>query len=131
MDIADILIHGEIRQVVEIVPNKLVVRLRSINGEEDLAVKHMMSDESGTDRYMLDKFSLMGLALGVVAINDTELPTHLNDKKRFDKDLFKAKFEMLMRFSMTMLADLGLQYYWFERRVQALFADQTGALKNS
>lgn len=131
LDIADILIHGEIRQDVDVIPGKVSVLLRTIAGEEDLAVKQLMSGESGMDRYLLDKFSLMGLTLGVVSINGTMLPSHLNEKKRFDKELFNSKFDTLMRFPMTLLGDLGLQYYWFEQRVQSLFVDQTSALKNS
>jgi hypothetical protein len=131
LDIADLLFHGEIRQEVEIVPNKITVVFRSVTGEEDLGVKQLMGEESGTDRYLMDKFSLMGLALGIVSINGVDFPTHLNEKKRFDKELFKKKFERLLRMPLTLLADLGLQIYWFDKRVQSLFADQTVALKNS
>lgn len=131
LDIADILIHGEIRQNVPIVPDKFVITLRSVSGDEDLGVKKLMSSETGSDRYMFDKLSFMALTLGIVAINGKELPAHLNDQQRFDEALFKAKFDLLMRYPVTMLADMGLQYYWFEHRVQDLFADQTNALKNS
>jgi len=43
LDIADILIHGEIRQEIPIVPGKLAIVVRSVNGEEDLAVKQLMA----------------------------------------------------------------------------------------
>ena len=131
LDIADILVHGEVRQDIPIVPDKLTISVRSVNGAEDLAVKQLMTDESGVDRYLVDKFSLMGVALGLVAINGSELPTHLNKDKEFDKELFKHKFTMVLRYPMTLLADFGLQLFWFDKRVQALFSDQTAALKNS
>jgi hypothetical protein len=130
LDIADILVHGEVRQTIPVIPDKLTLVVRSVNGEEDLAVKHLMGDESGTDRYLMDKFSLMGVTLGLVSINDVELPTHLNKDKEFDKELFLRKFKILLRYPMSLLADIGLQFFWFDKRVQALFSDQTAALKN-
>lgn len=131
LDIADILIHGEVRQEIPIVVGKLTIMVRSVNGEEDLAVKQLMGTESGTDRYLMDKFSLMGVTLGLVSINGAELPVHLNKDGDFDKALFMAKFKKVLRYPLTMLSDFGLQFFWFEKRVQALFADHTTALKNS
>jgi hypothetical protein len=131
LDIVDIIQYGEIRQEIEVVPGKLRITLRSVTGEEDLAVKRMMFTESGGDRYMIDKFSLMNMACGVISINNFELPGHLNDKKKFDESLFLKKFDTLMRFPAQFLADIGVQYMWFDERVRQLFTNQTEALKNS
>lgn len=130
LDILDLVMHGEIRQEVPIVPGKFVISLRSVTGDEDLAVKRLMSGDSGSDRYLTDKFSLMGVALGLMSINGVALPTHLKDGE-FDEELFKKKFKVLLRYPMTMLAEIGLQFFWFDKRVQALFADEVTALKNS
>jgi len=131
MKIEDILTYGEIRQDVPVIPAKCVFSFRSSSGAEDLAVKRMMFGEQGGDQYMLDKFSLMNLALGVVSINGMQLPSHLDDKKRFDETLFKKKFDMLMRFPIQLLADMGVQYMWFDYRVRQLFIKSTEVLKNS
>jgi hypothetical protein len=131
LGIEDIIIYGEIQQEVEVVPGKTRYKFRSTTGEEDLAVKRMMFGESGGDRYMLDKFSLYNLTLGVVSINNMALPTHLNDKKRFDESLFLKKYETLMRFPVQLLGDMAVQYMWFDQRVRRLFVKSAEELKNS
>ena len=131
MKIEDILIYGEVRQEVPVIPDKCVFFFRSSSGAEDLGVKRMMFGEQGGDRYMLDKFSLMNLALGVVSINGMQLPSHLDDKKKFAEKLFLKKFDMLLRFPIQMLADMGVQYMWFDHRVRQLFTKSAEVLKNS
>jgi len=129
MNITDIILHGEIRQDVPIDPEKLIVTYRSVTGEEDLCVKRMMGSESGPDRYLLDKFTLMQLSLAVVALNGQELPTHTKDGK-FNEEKFLAKFEKMLKFPIQFLADLGIQYLWFDERVRDLFVGSTEELKN-
>ena len=131
LGIEDIIMYGEILQEVEVVPGKTRYKFRSTTGEEDLAVKRMMFGESGGDRYMIDKFSLYNLTLGIVSINNMALPTHLNDKKRFDESMFLKKYETLMRFPVQLLGDMAVQYMWFDQRVRKLFVKSAEALKNS
>lgn len=129
MNISDIILHGEVRQDVPIDPDRLIVTYRSVTGEEDLCVKRMMFGEEGGDRYMLDKFTLMQLSLAITAINGEPLPTHLKDGK-FDEEKFLAKFDKVLKFPIQFLADLGIQYMWFDERVRDLFVGSTEALKN-
>jgi len=131
LGIEDIIMYGEIQQEVEVVPGKTRYKFRSTTGEEDLAVKRMMFGESGGDRYMLDKFSLYNLTLGIVSINNMNIPTHLNDKKRFDESMFLKKYEILMRFPVQLLGDMAVQYMWFDQRVRRLFVKSAEELKNS
>jgi hypothetical protein len=131
MDITDVILHGEVRQTVPIVPEKLEVTYRSVAAEEDLAVKQMMFGESGGDRYLMDKYTIMQLTLALVSINGEELPTHLNDKKKFDETKFLGKFDKVSRFPVQLIADLGIQYLWFDERVRRLFLGGTDELKNS
>jgi len=131
LDITDVIIHGEIRQTIPVVPGKFEPEYRSVSGGEDLVVKRMMADESGGDRYLMDKYTLMQLTLALVAINNAELPPHLDAKKQVDETLFLIKFEKVCQFPLQMLADLGCQYVWFDDRVRDLFVGQTEALKNS
>lgn len=131
MDITDVILHGEVRQTIPIVRDKLNVTYRSVSGDEDLAVKQMMFGESGGDRYLMDKYTIMQLTLALVSINGEDLPTHLNDKKKFDETKFLAKFEKVTRFPVQLIADLGIQYLWFDERVRTLFLGGTDELKNS
>lgn len=131
MDITDVILHGEVRQTVPIVPDKLEITYRSVSAEEDLAVKQMMFGESGGDRYLMDKYTIMQLTLAIVSINGEELPTHLNDKKKFDEKRFLDKLGKVTRFPVQLIADLGIQYLWFDERVRRLFLGGTDELKNS
>jgi hypothetical protein len=131
LDITDIIIHGEIRQDVIIVPDRLVVTYRSVSADEDLEVKRMMFGESGGDRYLMDKYTIMQLTLALVSINGDELPTHLDDKRKFSEEKFARKFEKVVRFPIQFIADLGVQYLWFDERVRRLFVGSTEELKNT
>jgi hypothetical protein len=133
MDITDIIIHGEVRQDVLVKPGKkpLAITFRSVTAEEDLAVKRMMFGETGGDRYLMDKYVIMQLTLALVSINGEELPTHLNDKRRFDETKFLNKFDKVTQFPLQFIADLGIQYLWFDERVRKLFIGSTETLKNS
>jgi hypothetical protein len=131
MDITDVILHGEVRQTVPIIPDKLEVSYRSVSADEDLAVKQMMFGESGGDRYLMDKYTIMQLTLALVSINGEELPTQLNEKKKFDEPKFLAKFDKVSRFPVQFIADLGIQYLWFDERVRRLFLGGTDELKNS
>ena len=131
MDITDVIIHGEIRQIVPVVLNKLEPEYRSVSAEEDLAVKQMMFGETGSDRYLMDKYTIMQLALGLVAMNGEELPSHLDEHKKFNEDKFIKKFEKIVKFPLQLIADLGVQYLWFDERVRTLFLGGTEELKNT
>lgn len=131
MDITDIIVYGEIRQDVTIVPDKLTVTYRSVSGEEDLAVKQLMFGEHGGDKYLLDKYTIMQLSMALVAINGDELPTHLDEKKKWKEELFLRKYEKVIKFPIQFIADLGVQYLWFDERVRRLFLGSTEELKNT
>lgn len=131
MDITDVILYGEVRQTVPVVPDQLNVTYRSVSADEDLAVKQLMFGESGGDRYLMDKYTIMQINLALVAINGEELPPHLNDNKKFDETLFLAKLDKVTRFPVQFIADLGIQYLWFDERVRRLFLGGTDELKNS
>jgi hypothetical protein len=132
MDITEIIVYGEIRQEVIVIPDKLIYTYRSVSGEEDLAVKRMMFGATGGDRYLMDKYSIMQLSLALVSINGDELPTHLDDRKKFDETKFFNKFDKVVKFPIQFIADLGVQYLWFDERIRKLFNDgSTESLKNT
>jgi len=131
LDITDVLTYGEVRQDVTVRPDgKLVVSYRSVSAEEDLAVKQMMFGETGGDRYLMDKYTIMQLTLALVSINGEELPSHLDDRKKFNEEKFLKKFEAVVRFPIQFIADLGVQYLWFDERVRQLFVGSSEELKN-
>lgn len=121
MSIEELITRGEVRQKVPIIPGKFEPVYRSVSGDEDLFIKRKMSPERGSDQYILDKFSVMNLAAGLYALNGKPLPSHLDAGGEPDEALFQAKYKIVSRMPLAMLADLSVNYTWFGRRVQKLF----------
>lgn len=125
MDVMDLVNYERVCQIVPVVPNRFEPEFQSTTGTEELAIKRLIMQEAKSlsvgDEYLLDKYSMMGIALGVKAINKKPLPTHLNAKGEFDEDLFLAKFNRVLDLPFQMLASLGVNYFWFVSRVRLLF----------
>jgi hypothetical protein len=89
-----------------------------------------MYGEKGGDLYMGGKYDTLQLALALVGVNDKELPSHRKNGS-FDKDLFEAKYRLVLKFPVQLIADFCVQYGWFDERVRLMLAGQTEALKNT
>lgn len=125
MQVEDLIMYGEVHQEVDVLPGKLRITYRTTSGEEDLAVKKLMySTESGSTRYIVDKFSLMNLTAGLYAVNDQVYPTHLTADGDFDEDMFNIKYKKVLRMPMQLLADLVCNYIWFDNRVRNLLVPE-------
>lgn len=129
LNVVQLIEDGEIRQDVPIITDKFVVTYRTISGEEDLALKRELFSEKGPDVYVYDRLNMMLLAAGLYAVNAAPLPSHLNARGRFDKDLFLHKFKSVIAYPIQMLASMGINYNWFDARTRKLFVD-LGPLKN-
>jgi hypothetical protein len=124
MSVEQLIEEGEIRQDVPVVRGKFVPTFRTISGEEDLAVKRAVyADRNAPDIYLFDRLNMMQLTCGLYAINGRVLPTHLNDRRRFDEKLFKAKFKQVVALATPMLASLSINFTWFDQRSRRLFID--------
>ncbi len=124
MDIADIIMHGRVRQLVPIHPSKLEYEFQSYTGEEDLAIKRLLVKELKTldvgDEYIKDKFGMMAACVGLLKINTVPLPTHLG-ADGFDDAKFWEKFNFFIKQNFHMLASISVNYFWFDVRVRQLF----------
>ena len=124
--------EGRVQQRVPIIPNKYEPSFQSFTGEDELALRRLLMQErdglKAPDRYLMDKFQLMTLALGIVRINQTVFPSHINSRGEFDDDLFWQKFTKILKLPFHMLASMGVHYYWFDVRVRKLFVAER--LKN-
>lgn len=128
MSVTDLIVYGEVHQKVTIIPNKLVVTYRTTSGAEDLEIKKLMyTSETGSTRYIVDKYSLMNLAISLYSINDKIYPKHLDDDGDFVKDMFEQKFKRVLKLPSQLLADLVCNYIWFDERVRKLLvAEELG-----
>ena len=132
LDLTDLIMKGRINQVVPIVPGKFEPEFQSMTGDEDLALKRLVMEETktlgATAPYMLDKFSIMSTAVGVYAINKKPLPSHLDEKGNWSDENFRKKFNLFARYPFHMIASIGVNYFWFDIRVRKLFVAEK--LKN-
>jgi len=130
LNLDDLIMKNRVSQDVPIIPAGngrlgFVVRYTSMTGEEDLALKQLIMQESKsievTDRYLLDKFAFMAIACGLAAINNNPAPTHLDDKGDFNAEKFWLKFNWVLKRPIHMLASIGVNHSWFEQDVRKLF----------
>lgn len=124
MKIEDLVRHGELRQTVHLKHGDAV--FRTPTGEEDLAVKKMLYEVEGPDRYILDRFSLLNLCLSLVSHGGTVAPPHVKEDGEFDAAFFKTKFQKMLKKPVPILADLQVNYTWFDDRVRLVVSDLTG-----
>jgi hypothetical protein len=125
LDISDMLVSGFVTQRVPIIPGKFEPTFASGRGDEDLAIKRLIMLESKSievaEKYLLDKYSLMGTTIGLQAINGMPYPSHLDQFGKFNEELFWVKFGKVSKLPFHMLSSLGVNYYWFDIRVRKLF----------
>lgn len=132
IDIAD-LVSGkeEVHQEVIIVPGKFKVVYRTYSPRESLYIKQFLAKErSPNDLHYMERYSLCQLCCAIVSINDVELPSHIDTSTNCPSDvLFRVKLDVLMQKSAYVIADLGINYLWFDLRVRKVLLD--GSLGNT
>lgn len=130
LDLGDLIVTGRVTQVVPVTPGRFEPEFQSYDGEDDLIVKRLIGDEAGlatSDRYILDKYQLMGLTIALRALNKKQLPDYRDHDGKFDDNLFWNKYAIVSRFNYHMLASLMVNWFWFDMRVRRLFrAEELG-----
>lgn len=126
-----LVMDGYVRQRIPIKPGKFEPTFQSIGGDEELACKRLIISDARTlnvdEQYLLDKHSFMVLCCGLHSINSQILPAHRNQAGEFDDAMFWAKFNLVIRYPLHMLASLLINFFWFDVRVRKLFvADALG-----
>lgn len=121
MNFEDLLLRDEVRQRVPILPGKFEPTYRSITPLESLYIKRRLAKETiTTDQYMGEKYNLMLLTCCLVDINGIPLPDHRGKDGEPDDGLFDGKLAMLSKKSAYIMADLSVNYVWFDIRVRKL-----------
>jgi len=125
MSFEDLLMKNEVHQIVPIIPGKFEVIFRSMVPAESLFVKQFMSAESQkSENYYLEKMSMCNIAIGLLSINGKPIGApHLNDDE-VNEEVFKQKLKSLSKKSAYILADLSLNYAWFDLRVRRLLSPE-------
>jgi hypothetical protein len=129
LNLADLVVNFTVTQRVPIIPGVFEVEYESTSGEDDLCIKKMLVEEAKSlkvdDRYLLDKYSLMGLACAVKSINGKPLGSHRDNEGNFNEEALDKKFKRLLKMPLPMLAAIGPHYFWFDMRVRKLFVAET------
>ena len=131
LKIDDLLLHNRVTQEVPIIPGKFTPTFQSVNAQEDLAIKRLIMQESEgvqvSEQYLIDKYSMFAITLGLKAVNGKELGTHEDNQGHFNDEKFFEKFNRIARLPTHMIASIGVNYGWFEERVRKLFvAEEVG-----
>ncbi len=131
MSLEDLLYKNEVRQKVPVVPGKFEPTFRTYTPEESLFLKKFLGDEAGdnnTQAYVQEKLVLCQLCCGLVALNDTLMPDHLDESGTPTRELFNKKLKVILKKSSYITADLCINYAWFDIRVRKLL--NPDAVKN-
>jgi hypothetical protein len=125
MSLDDLIFKDEVQQLVPINPKKFEVLYRSMTPDENLYIKRFVAktDQGQTDQYVLERFALCQLTCTVLAINGRALPDHRKTDGTVDDAAFETKLKMLMKKSAYIIADLGINYSWFDVRVRKLLGN--------
>ena len=126
--LSEYVMNGFVRQRVPIVPGIFEVTFQSMALEDELTLKNLIAKEANalelSDRYLVDKYGYMGLAVGLHMIHsegkDMPFPSHLNNEGVFDEKLFWEKFRRVLRLPFHLAASLAINFFWFEVRVRRL-----------
>jgi hypothetical protein len=124
ISVEEMVMSGFTTQDVPIIPGKLEVRFQTIRTEDDLKIKQSLFSEEGSDRYIMDKYGVMNLALGLVSINKYPLPDHKDSNGDYDEELFKRKLSAVMRYALPLIGIMSVNFYWFDTRVRKSIHDE-------
>lgn len=121
MAIEDLILKGEVRQVIPIVPNRFEVEFRSTLPEESLFVKKRIAEgKVVSDQHTLEQYGLLQLCCALVQINGEKFPNHLDENQSPVEELFNKKYAKMMRLSGYVINDLMVNLSWFDIRVRRL-----------
>lgn len=122
MKLEDLIMRDEVQQVVPVIPGKFEITFRSMTPDDNLYIKRYIAknDTGQSDQYVVEKFGMCQLTCTVVAINGRQLPDYRKADGGVDDELFDKKLKMLLKKSAYIVADLGINYSWFDIRVRKL-----------
>lgn len=121
MSLDDLILKDEVQQVVPVVPGKFEITFRSMTPDESLFIKRYVAKETiQNDQYLMEKFSLCQIACSLLAINGRPLPDHRTMDGTVEEKNFEVKLKAVMKKSAYVLADIGINYAWFDIRVRKL-----------
>lgn len=130
LDITEHIMLGFSTQEVPIIldastrEKKFFPTFRSTNGQINNGLKLALVMEAQALKlrgaYLDDKFAMMGACASTLKINGMPLPEMLDKDGNFNEEMFWAKFNKFVKFSVHTISSLGIHAFWFDMRVRAL-----------
>lgn len=129
LDLSDLVLNGRVSEIVPIIPGKFEPEFQSYGGDEDLIIKRLLGEEmenlkpmnAGMERYITDRYTIMGLTVSMKAINKRQFPDIYDANGNWDNDMFWKKYKMVAKFNFHMIGSLVVNWFWFDLRVRHLF----------
>lgn len=129
LNLGDLIMTGRVSQIVPIKPGLFEPEFQSYGGDEDLAIKRLLAVElenlkplnAGFERYVTDKYTVMGLTVALKGMNKYQFPDVYNAEGLWDEALFWKKYAMVSKFNYHMISSLVVHWFWFDLRVRHLF----------
>jgi hypothetical protein len=126
LQIEDMVVNRELVQTIPIVPNKLLLTLRTFNQREHLFCLRYVYKIGGSQLFVEELLNTCKLVCALFAVNNALLPEHrVNIGERneeVDEDKFEDKMYHVASFPVQLLADFSVQMIWFNARVTRLLS---------
>jgi hypothetical protein len=127
MDFNDLLLSGNVRQLVPIIPGKIEVEFQSLTGKEmdwtSTYASRVAVDRGETSLFANTFTTWLQLTLSIYSLNGSLYPTHM-DKGAIDVSVALDKYKRLMSQPDSTLSLILTNFGWFNARVQMLYTDQ-------
>jgi hypothetical protein len=102
------------------------VTYRTTSGAENQGILQELGKLDGSELYLRERLALMNLAAGLHAVGSEIMPAHLVDDD-FDSEAFLKKLKRVLRYPVQVLADMRVNYFWFDDRVRnIMIAEELG-----
>jgi hypothetical protein len=122
--IEDGFVTGEWKQVVPIIPDKLIVEFRSLSQAEIYqtrrAARKHLEKEPELEEVKDDLLSFYQTVAVVAKLGKTKYEPHMVSGT-FDTTVFENKVKVFIAFPYALIAQLSLHGQWFDERVRQLF----------
>jgi hypothetical protein len=127
MDFNDLLLSGNVRQLVPIIPGKVEVEFQSLTGKEmdwtSTYASRVAVDRGETSLFANTFTTWLQLTLSIYAFNGSPWASHM-DKGAVDVGAALDKYKRLMAQPDSTLSLILTNFGWFNARVQMLYTDQ-------
>jgi hypothetical protein len=132
ISLEDLIVTRRIVQTIPIIPDTLVIKLRTLSTKEEAYIRQQIAFETNKTRqsssYLALRLAQYRMTFSLLQINTKEYPdVTIKGGSRFDSPFtvsddkaFESKLEMIMDMPDDLLEELDLQFIYLKDRVKGL-----------